>query len=149
MNAQQNNPILAFDPGVTTGVALLTGEGEVLFTAAVNKDQLKELLYLFDCADEGGYICDVVIECGPLHSNSPTSQSIEAFLLVRYSSCVLVSPSQWKQHPQARSPRKFATQHEKDAVALGRWYQVTRREHGSKTTSGHDSARTHSRRSGH
>lgn len=140
MSNETTSPVMAFDPGGTTGFAALASSGTVLFAAALTLDALEKfLVFLAHCDPE----FEVVIEKGPeIRHNSPVTRRAEGMIKDRYPNAVLVEPSQWKGHPAARSVRTrlLRTIHEKDAASLARWFQITRRSKDGQTSSGDVSA---------
>jgi hypothetical protein len=67
----------------------------------------------------------VVAEEGPKQSSNYRAhiQDIEEVIKHHFPEVHWVPPGQWKGHPAASSPVVNATQHEKDAVGLGRWFR--------------------------
>lgn len=131
MSTRQNirRLTLVFDPGYSTGVALLSN-ADVVFTCTLDVDTLNKFLdvVLFIHGPDNDFIDDVVIETGPqYHHSNPLTRRVQAFLEQEFPEAHLIQPSQWKKHPASRNvPGK--TQHEKDAAGLGRWFYTTRRQ---------------------
>lgn len=120
-------PVLAFDPGGTTGFAVVGEDSRVLFTYAIVIDALEDFL---ECLEVLGAawvgVVDVVIEIGPqFEHHSPVTRRIEARLREKFPNAYLVQPSEWKSHPAARKLklRSIMTAHEKDAARLAYWFQ--------------------------
>jgi len=120
--------ILAFDPGMTTGVAVLDSKGNIVSTVALDErlvvGKAKRLKRMYkDTA--------VVIETGPLwRSDSTLTRTVEGELLSIFPDASLVPPNRWKNHPAAKCTEKLTTTHERDAVRLGRWFLARRITHG-------------------
>lgn len=129
--------ILSVDPGVSTGVALLVDDGSVVSTyVAFSVEELRGFLdgTLETSPDEDLF---VVVEEGPKLSGNYRShiQEIEQVLKRYFPHITWVPPSQWKNHPGHFSEGlKGLTQHEKDAVGLGRWFRKTHMNERSNTT---------------
>jgi predicted RNase H-like nuclease (RuvC/YqgF family) len=120
MSHQRHSVVIAFDPGVTTGIAIVNARNKVLYTAAINERMVtfaaKRLRRKFKEAP-------VAIETGPLwRTNSNLTRNIEQELREVFPSATLVRPSQWKRHPAAKCSEKLVTTHERDAVRLARWF---------------------------
>lgn len=127
-------PVLAFDPGATTGFAALSGNGVVLTTQALlGVDQLEHWLeFLAFARNTIEDVVDVAIEVGPqTHHHSPVTRRVEQMLREEFPHAHLVQPGQWKGHPAVRRTHcsRARTLHERDAVGLALWLQATRREH--------------------
>lgn len=116
--------ILAFDPGVTTGVAVVDN-GEIIYTAAlgtVDGMVTRNLAKRFPGAE-------VVAEAPPLMGGNyrPHTQSVEEAIKKQFPDAYWVNPGQWKGTPPSRTPvPKSLTQHEKDAVHLAFWFKANR-----------------------
>lgn len=121
--------ILSFDPGVTTGVALLMDDGSVRYTTTISSVEELEA-YCWAVKNDSQLKEDIVCvaEEGPKQSGNyrPYIQDIETVIKKHFPDVNWVPPGQWKGHPAASAPVVNATQHEKDAVGLGRWYRKTR-----------------------
>jgi hypothetical protein len=117
--------ILSIDPGVTTGIAILHEDGEVFETTTVaTREEISNYLYLITQKSDEDF--GVVVEEGPQQSSNYRShiQGIEEEIKRFFSEITWVQPAQWKNHPAAViSGLGKRTQHEKDAVGLGRWYR--------------------------
>lgn len=125
--------ILAFDPGVTTGIAVLENDGTVLETYAASLDEAEIIIPNLANAHEDP---SVVIEAPPAMGGNyrPITQRIEELLRRHFPDARWTNPGQWKGTPASRTPvEKKLTQHEKDAVHLGRWLKsVSRRQNGTE-----------------
>lgn len=127
---------LAFDPGVTTGVAVLAPTGDVLSTYALrSREDVKGMAIRLNDRHQGAA---VVIEQGPLQGGNyrPLIQGIEEDLREIFPDAAWVGPGEWKGHPSARPTHvmRGLTQHEKDAVGLGRFHQAKRRISSARNT---------------
>lgn len=132
--------LLVFDPGGTTGFAALDERGEALYTTALLFDQLEGFLELLATSD-----VECVIEQGPQWGHhSPVTKRAEAVCRDAFPDATFIPPNRWKSHPASRKNgdrRRYATQHERDAVMLGRWFQSQERDSVPNTT-GEDSEGT-------
>jgi len=112
--------VIAFDPGETTGVAVITATNQILETAALDERLVTSKAKALKRHYKGA---PVAIEAGPLwRSDSPLTKNVEYELLDIFPFATLVSPNQWKGHPAALCSEKVNTRHERDAVRLGRWF---------------------------
>ena len=128
--------VISFDPGVTTGIAVIASEdAAVLYTAAIGGDPMLvdgEIAYLKKEFPDS----DVVVEKAPAHAGNyrQHTQQIEERIRNAFPNAEWVPPGQWKGHPASRvSDLRGKTQHEKDAAGLGRWFRKTRRSSGSRS----------------
>ena len=127
---------MIFDPGATTGFAVLDEHGEPLFTAALNLEELSRFIMFVVTID-----AKVVVEQGPEWGHhSLITRRAERLILDMFPDAHRVLPSQWKSHPVSRKRvtnlRRLATVHERDAVRLGKWFTITGGTHGSQATKG-------------
>lgn len=117
--------ILAFDPGVSTGIAILQDDGSIVNTYVRSFDEMSE--EFIDGLARMYPKARTVAEQGPVTGNyRPLTQTIEERLRRAFPSIEWVLPGQWKGHPAAKPSQALPrmTQHEKDAVGLGRWFKV-------------------------
>lgn len=125
-----HTPTLAFDPGGTTGFAVLDENARLRFTYPIVIDALDDFLECLDILGAAWVgIVDIVIEIGPQYEHhSPVTRRVEARLREKFPTAFLVQPSEWKSHPATRQIklRSSITMHEKDAARLGYWFQVRR-----------------------
>jgi hypothetical protein len=121
--------ILAFDPGVTTGVAVLEEDGSIIKTYAFSDpDKVERFAQRAKVEYPNS---DVVIEAPPQWAGNfrPLIQQVEEKLRSIFPDACWVNPGQWKGHPTADLSTLSGlgyTQHEKDTVGLGRWFRATR-----------------------
>jgi hypothetical protein len=119
--------VLAFDPGGTTGVALLDrSTGIILRTEAFTPSEVLEYARRMEVKRRAFTPVDnfiVVIEKGPeWQQHSPITRSVEVKLRSIFPDAHLVTPNRWKGHPAAVCKERMTTKHEKDAVRLARWF---------------------------
>jgi predicted RNase H-like nuclease (RuvC/YqgF family) len=117
---QRQSVVIAFDPGATTGIAVVNARNQVMYTAAVSERtislQAKRIRRKYKDAP-------VAIETGPLwRSNSNLTRNVEQELRNIFPSAALIRPNQWKSHPAAECNERLHTTHERDAVRLARWF---------------------------
>ena len=117
--------VLFFDPGPSTGIAVVDGDS-VLFTTVVRNASDDELEDIAASLAEKYAQASVGIEAPPMLSGNmrPVTQRIEEILRKHFQNARWVRPSDWKNTPSARTkvPSNL-TQHEKDAVRAGRWME--------------------------
>lgn len=125
-----DSKVLAFDPGATTGVALIDRTGTIMRSESFSPSETLEFANrMASLRRKVGTHIRVVIEKGPdWQQHSPITRHVEAELRRIFPDAYLVTPSRWKGHPAAKCHERVATRHEKDAVRLARWYQSTHRE---------------------
>jgi predicted RNase H-like nuclease (RuvC/YqgF family) len=120
MSLKQQPVILSFDPGGTTGVAVVGEKGNIIRTEALNADQIVGHAERLHRKYESAV---VVIERGPVwRSDSPLTRNVEGKLRQIFPNAALVTPNKWKGHPTARCDEKLPTRHQRDAVCLARWF---------------------------
>lgn len=147
MTDQTYTPVIAFDPGASTGVAVLDEFGEILFTQTFTIQELEGFMdFTLWIADD----IEVVVEQGPEYGHhSPVTRRAEELILDVFSSAHRVLPGHWKSHPHYRKrvhiPKRLVTAHEHDAVRLAQWFQET----GASNASVEDSTRSHNTRARH
>lgn len=134
--------VISFDPGATTGVAVVDKNGDIVATFAFSLSELRdfvELLKWLDC-----FPIPIAIEVGPqFQHHSPITMQAEAAILNVFPDAVTISPGQWKGHPAAdwHQLSKLRSKHERDAVGLARWFQNKERHDGDTTTENPKSTR--------
>lgn len=116
--------ILIFDPGPSTGVALLNWEGMILHTEVlVTIEEVKE--HVAKQRKNLPRNVTIVAEEGPVTGQyRKYTQQVEEVIRTAFPDTVWVKPGEWKGHPAATVTVEEArnrTQHEKDAVSLGRY----------------------------
>ena len=124
--------IIALDPGVSTGLAVLEYTGEVVESRTLSYLELG-LLEQYRVPAEDGEI-RVVIEDTPIPTRSKMNRSLFSImskLKEFFPDATYIAPGIWKAHPIAKtrvSSKWFAsppTQHQRDAIHLGLYYLVT------------------------
>src|SRR3972149_4827472 len=99
--------ILAIDPGIATGYALLdTVSGDLIESEKIPIDRVAELSR-FQREPE---IFQVVIEQVPIPTGGQLSRSLfhVVSLLARvFPSAKIIRPAQWKPHPASRVPTEW------------------------------------------
>lgn len=134
-------PVIAFDPGYSTGYAALNSSGAVVHTEVIPYDNLVSFVWRIR-AEATGHL--VVIEIGPTtQHHSPITRRAEATLRESFPNAALVLPSQYKRHPAARIKVLAKTQHERDAARLGHWFQVKRSSNEENSPRAHSSSPGH------
>lgn len=129
---------MAFDPGGTTGFAMLNRKSDVVYTAALTLDALRGFVYILRKDT------DVVIEDGPSWGHhSPVTKRAEEVCKEAFPNAHLVPPSRWKSPPAKKRDYRYVTRHEQDAVGLARWFQAQERNIDENThTARQDSSST-------
>jgi hypothetical protein len=124
--------LLSVDPGVQTGVALLSMEGGIIWTqTSYAEDKFFNLINALEKYPEA----QVVMEDAPnTRHHQEVFQEVKRIIEETGRKPALVRPSQWKGHPASfvkLSEREgFETKHEGEAVGLGRWYLSQGRNDG-------------------
>jgi len=134
MTTPEGTRVLAIDPGVKTGIALLV-DGRVAATsiACAPWDGLRNAIRLMDATD-------VVCESGPVFSRHHRAvlEEVERVVREEAEDVQWVQPAQWKNTPASRGENPTGISvHEKDACAIARWYYHAKgatRVEGSHTT---------------
>lgn len=133
--------ILAIDPGVTTGIALVNPQGDFVRGYEVQPHDLhivREMLRLYPDAA-------VLIEKGPAFEshNRPYMEQVERIVEEDGREDISwVTPSQWKNSPTNRREVPKGSKHMADCVRMARWHQKTRR-HSEASNAQRDSSRAH------
>lgn len=125
MTDKTYTPVIAFDPGSSTGVAVLSEYGEILFTTTLSIIELEHFMNFMLWVEED---IEVVVEQGPEYGHhSPVTRSAESIILEVFEAAHRVLPGHWKSHPSSSKPllRGVKTRHEHDAVRLAQWFQET------------------------
>jgi len=110
--------LLAIDPGLTTGVAVLNYRGEVIFANELSGDPD---LIVATCAEIPHQ--DEVIEEGPPNRNNPFLDDLDGRLRAEFPDAVWLRPADWKSTPRASTPiprRTIRSVHVRDAIHMGR-----------------------------
>ena len=111
--------LLAIDPGVETGVALLGEDGSIIWTVTAEGPDYPELTSAL------GHYPDARLA---MEDSPDTRHHQETFVRVKTlveadgRPVAYVRPSQWKNHPAARVPEDLESKHEREAVGIGRWH---------------------------
>lgn len=111
--------VISWDPGLTTGVAVIDRTGMVLFTAAYEMVDNKTIVAL-KRRYPGANAC---IEDSPDHNrmHRGITDRVERELRRHYPHAVWIKPATWKGHPASHVDLpKGTTKHEKDAAGMGR-----------------------------
>lgn len=148
MTDQTYTPVIAFDPGASTGVAVLDEFGEILLTETFTIQELDSFMSFMLWISRVHF--EVVVEQGPEYGHhSPVTRRAEELILDVFSSAHRVLPGHWKSHPHYRKrvhiPKRLVTAHEHDAVRLAQWFQET----GASNASVADPTRSNNSRSRH
>jgi hypothetical protein len=120
--------VLFFDPGPSTGVAVIDGD-EVLHTEVIrNLDDERFEVLAVTLRERYVELCGarVGIEAPPMWTGNmrPVTQAYESILRRLFPDAEWINPGQWKSTPSARSKVPVGlTQHERDAVRAARWLQ--------------------------
>lgn len=126
--------VIAIDPGVTIGLALLSQhDGSIIETAAIDtkgewRISLRSWLVSYD--DEAEVVC----EAGPSFGrhNDDILRRVEELVLNYANEVRWLTPSRWKGHPKAKLTRAETTgrtKHEHDAAGMGRvWIHLHKGE---------------------
>lgn len=120
--------VLAVDPGVSTGVVLLT-ESSIAWAVTCTSpwDELKSALVTYASIP-------VVCERAPtVHRHEADTYDRVTGMVDGHPDVTYLTPSQWKGHPSSRLAAEdlssLKTKHEKEAASLGRRLLAMRREH--------------------
>lgn len=134
--AATETKILAIDPGVTTGVALVSPLGDVVRSETLQTSDLHILRAMLREHPDAA----VLIEQGPQFErhNRPSIELVERVVEEDGREDVAwISPSQWKNSPTNKRAVGVRSKHVKDAVRMARWFQRFRRNsEGSGTQRG-------------
>jgi hypothetical protein len=115
--------LLAIDPGITTGVALLDHDGSVIESYEVNGDEAKAMVDLI--AKEVHQA--VVIERGPASRSNPFLDELDGWLRASFPDAVWMYPGEWKGTPRSQQEvNGVPSHHAKDAVRMGREFLFQR-----------------------
>ena len=110
--------MLSIDPGLTTGIAVLNYNGEVILANELSGDPD---LIARTCAEIPHE--DEVIEEGPPNRNNPFLDDLDGRLREQFPEAVWMRPVDWKATPRASSPippRTINSIHVRDAIRMGR-----------------------------
>lgn len=117
--------ILAVDPGVQTGIALLNGEGDIVWTQVSEAPfrEVRAALKQYVRQDNA----ELAAEAAPATRHY---QDVHAQVSALFAGLTVhwIKPSEWKNHPFCKVPvSDFDTKHEAEAVGIGRAYLLKRR----------------------
>ena len=128
--------VISFDPGVTTGIAVIGAGRDVLYTCAVRtiEEVDEQIAFLQKVYSESRQVAELPPTSGHYRQHT---QQVEERIRSAFPDVEWVPPGSWKRHPASDfSDLRGKTQHEKDAAGLGRWFRKTRRigvtEHGKR-----------------
>lgn len=123
--------LLAIDPGVETGVALLTEDGLIIWTVTAEGPDYPELTSALKTYADA----ETVMEDAPdTRHHQDTFKRVKSLVEADGRAVAFVRPSQWKSHPAARVTEEFETKHEGEAVGIGRWHLSQRRDDAHEAT---------------
>lgn len=118
--------ILSIDPGVTTGWAVLTGDGAVVESGNLKPEDVADGLAAILMRRA---IQAVVVEKFPVGASGGLSDTlrdvvllIDAVLLGARLRPERVTPGVWKTSSEPKVTAPGLTQHERDAIRMGRWF---------------------------
>lgn len=113
--------VLAIDPGITTGVAVLDSTGAVVSSYELSGDPE----FVIDELEREAFTC-AVIEQGPPGRNNPFLDDLDARLRATFTDACWMRPSEWKGSPRAQqSVDDVRSRHARDAARMGREYLHT------------------------
>lgn len=118
--------VLAVDPGVNTGVVLLSTSAVAwAITCQAPFEELQSALRTY-------VDIPVVCERAPsVHRHEADTYDRVTTLVDTHPDVTYLTPSQWKGHPSSRltskDRQKLTTKHEKEAASLGRRFLAIRR----------------------
>jgi hypothetical protein len=114
--------LLAIDPGITTGVALLEYDGSIIQTYEVTG----EADDVVACVKQEACHA-VVIEKGPLSRANEYLDQLDGLLRAAFPDATWLYPGEWKGTPRALAEVKgVLSHHARDAVRMGREYLFQR-----------------------
>lgn len=115
--------ILAIDPGITTGVALVSGDN-VLYSGDLEEKDLQSLIGTSLKATH------IVIERLPASTTGTLGRSlarITGVLATMFPDAKLVDPGVWKPvTAQIPLPKQLTSRHQGDAYRISQWFQRSR-----------------------
>jgi hypothetical protein len=115
--------LLAIDPGITTGVAVLDHDGSIIETYEVKGDEAYAVAAII--AEETSH--DVVIERGPGSRNNPFLDELDGWLRALFPDAYWMYPGEWKGTPRSmQEVNGVLSNHAKDAVRMGREFLFQR-----------------------
>lgn len=119
--------ILAIDPGLTTGWALVSTDWEVKSSGGLAPENLDELN-----PRNLPPLIGVIIEDTPIPTYSQLDrklQEIQSTLRSWFPEAQWIRPGVWKNHPVAHEPlEKSLSPHQKDAIRMAFYFLATHDE---------------------
>lgn len=152
--------ILAVDPGVETGIALLNPEGEVVWTMTSRApyEELKSALsqyckppYTTVSNDEYGKETSQAELAAEVAPSTRHYQDVHSMVSDCFAGLQVhwIRPSEWKSHPFCKvTVSDYDTKHEAEAIGIGRAY-LLRRNREQTDSAGAGTDREHQKSSGH
>lgn len=115
--------LLAIDPGITTGVALLDYDGTVLSSYEVAGDEASAVVAII-CQETAQ---EVVIERGPLSRANQFLDELDGVLRLTFPDATWMYPGEWKGTPRSQQAvNGVLSHHARDAVRMGREFLFQR-----------------------
>ena len=127
--------ILSFDPGITTGYALISTSGVLLVSGNLDLDDLRESPILEGMKNAEGLL--VIMETVPIFGNSALGRrlhEVNSILEGFFPTAVKILPGTWKSIPSIINfpvPKtwlgKPMTPHQKDSYRMGMFFLIFRK----------------------
>jgi hypothetical protein len=116
--------VLGVDAGVTTGLAIVSGDDQrVLFTGTAQPEDVEQQLLLIQ-----GSVDKIVVERALPYKRSRLGQELQTVHVLIERSCpnaIWIDASQWKNTEAKHTPvPRGMSSHEKDAIRIARWYLI-------------------------
>lgn len=120
--------VLAVDPGLNTGVALLT-ESDIVWAQTLRvPEECGALIAALRNYADTPCVCE---EAPSLHAHEGHTYKHVLEIVNRHQNVTFLTPSQWKGHPSTRLSKADKetcwTKHEREAAGLGRRFLAMRR----------------------
>lgn len=114
--------ILAIDPGVTTGIALLSETGDVIQSCEADLDNLRQILRDMMCIYRPTVVVVDKIFPSPAGKLSRLLRRVESIVELECGRVEWISSGTWKPMTKCKLQfRQFSSRHVQDAVKLGLW----------------------------